>query len=260
MIEQLIKDFTACPQVEAVALGGSRAGEAYDEKSDYDVYMYCNGSIPEEKRHEILSGYCKVMEIGNHFWEYEDNCTLANGVDIDIIYRNLDDFLLGVDEVVEKYQAHNGYTTCVWHNLLTCKVLYDRENRLTKAKEIYAVSYPQQLKRNIIERNMRLLRSSLPAYETQIKKAVLRGDSVSINHRTAEFLASYFDVIFAINEKTHPGEKRLVEICKKQCRYLPEDFEENLERLFSDMSGNPDRVPKDIDKIITALENELINL
>ncbi|MDD6572806.1 MAG: nucleotidyltransferase domain-containing protein [Thermoflexaceae bacterium] len=89
MIEQLIKDFTACPQVEAVALGGSRAGEAYDEKSDYDVYVYCNGSIPEEKRHEILSDCCKVMEIGNHFWEYEDNCTLTNGVDIDIIYRNL---------------------------------------------------------------------------------------------------------------------------------------------------------------------------
>ncbi|MDD6572807.1 MAG: hypothetical protein PUF12_10535 [Thermoflexaceae bacterium] len=50
------------------------------------------------------------------------------------------------------------------------------------------------------------------------------------------------------------------EICKKQCRYLPKDFEENLERLFSDMSVNPDMVPKDIDKIITALENGLLNL
>lgn len=254
MIEQLIRDFSACTQVEAIALGGSRAGENYDEKSDYDVYVYCNGSIPEKKRHEILSGYCTIMEIGNYFWECEDNCILTNGVDIDIIYRNLDEFLVGIEEVVGQYQARNGYTTCMWHNLLNCKILYDEKKRLEEAKAKYSVSYPETLKRNIIERNMKLLRKSLPAYETQIKKAVLRKDLVSINHRTAEFLASYFDIIFAVNEMTHPGEKRLIEICRNQCRYLPEKFEENLERLFSDMFVNTDQVPADIDRMITALE------
>ena len=69
----------------------------------------------------------------------------------------------------------------------------------------------------------------------QIEKAVRRGDSVSVNHRVTEFLASYFDLIFAVNEKTHPGEKRLVELCRAGCRLLPENFEENLENLFRHM-------------------------
>lgn len=67
----------------------------------------------------------------------------------------------------------------------------------------------------------------------QIKKARQRGDFVSINHRTAAFLESYFDIIFALNEKTHPGEKKLVSLCRSQCSLLPAHFEENLEGLFA---------------------------
>ena len=28
----------------------------------------------------------------NQFWEVEDNCTLSDEIDIDIIYRNINDF------------------------------------------------------------------------------------------------------------------------------------------------------------------------
>ena len=84
MVEQLFAELSALPEVEAIALGGSRATDHYDEKSDSDVYLYCTGDIPEETRAQILSQYCGRMEIGNHFWEYEDNCTLRNGIDIDI--------------------------------------------------------------------------------------------------------------------------------------------------------------------------------
>ena len=75
----------------------------------------------------------------------------------------------------------------------------------------------------------------LPSFDTQIKKAENRGDLVSVNHRVAEFLASYFDIIFALNEMTHPGEKRMQSICSAECRILPEHFDANLNRLFSGM-------------------------
>lgn len=51
-------------------------------------------------------------------------------------------------------------------------------------------------------------------------------------------MESYFDVIFALNEMTHPGEKRLVSICKEQCKLLPKDFEENINSLYKSMYNN----------------------
>lgn len=67
MPEQLFEELKKQPQVEAISLGGSRAGEMFDEKSDYDVYVYCRETIPESVRKDILSIYCSHMEIGNHF-------------------------------------------------------------------------------------------------------------------------------------------------------------------------------------------------
>lgn len=257
MVEQLFKELASLPEVEAIALGGSRAGDVYDEKSDYDVYLYCVGEVKEGARVQILSKYCKVMEIGNHFWEHEDNCTLNNGIDIDILYRNLEAFSQDVASVVEQFQARNGYTTCMWHNLNNCKIIYDENGRLAAAKKRFAVPYPQELKRNIIERNRKLLYAAMPAYKTQIEKAVKRNDVVSMNHRTAAFMESYFDIIFALNEQTHPGEKRLIQLCRKNCPVLPEHFEDNLNRLFEDLYVRCDAVADDVNRIIEELEKIL---
>ena len=257
MINDLYKELSALPQIEAIALGGSRSTDHYDEKSDYDVYLYCTAPVPEAVRHEILSKYCSYMEIGNHFWEYEDNCVLNNGIDIDILYRDLDDFSAGVARVVEACQPSNGYTTCMWHNLLTCKIICDKSGRLTAAKERFSVPYPDALRNNIIQQNRRLLHTAMPAYRLQIAKAANRGDIVSISHRTAAFMESYFDILFALNRQTHPGEKRLISLCVENCPILPANFEENLSILFSQLYGDPSVTAENLDRIIAELEKIL---
>ena len=253
MFEQVIAKFSALPQIEAIALGGSRAGTQYDEASDYDIYLYCTEEIPEDLRRNILLPYCSHLELNNHFWEPEDNGTFCNGVDFDILYRNLDSFAADVAQTVEQYRASNAYSTCMWHNLLTCKILYDRDGRLSAAKTRFSVPYPKQLQQNILTQGWRLLADSMPAYHYQIEKAARRGDWVSVNHRTAAFLETYFDVLFALNEKTHPGEKRLVTLCLKQCPILPEHFEENINRLLSHLFGSADILIADVDRILTEL-------
>lgn len=257
IIDNLLSELSKSPQVEAITLGGSRATNHSDQKSDYDVYVYITDELEKDIRRNILKKYCTIMEIGNHYWEVEDNCTLNNGVDIDIIYRSIDEFEKGIESVVKEYHASNGYTTCMWHNLLTCKIIYDKEGRIAELQEHYTIPYPKPLKHNIIEKNRKLLHGVLPSYDLQIKKAIQRKDYVSINHRVTEFLASYFDIVFAINEMTHPGEKRLIQLCKSQCRYLPERFEENLMELFQTMFDGDCSVV--IETIVTQLDKLLEN-
>lgn len=260
MPDMIFKKLSELEQVEAIALGGSRAGSCFDEKSDYDVYVYVTAPISETVRKELLAPYCSYMEIGNHFWEYEDNCTLNNGIDIDILYRDLDDFCAGLEKVVVKCQPSNAYTTCMWHNLLNCKILYDKNGSLEAAQKKYNVPYPKALKEAIVSRQLQLLDSAMPAYPVQIDKAVKRRDYVSINHRVTEFLASYFDLLFALNECTHPGEKRLVELCKTQCSILPVDFEKNLQMLFAHMyaeDGEQSACIEDVKKIVERVKELL---
>ena len=234
-VNDLFDEFSAVPQVEAIALGGSRSTGRHDEKSDYDVYLYLTDPIDEAVRKSILEKYCAYMEISNTFWELEDDVTLKNGIDMDIIYRNMDDFARSVSSVVDDCIAWNGYTTCMWHNLITSRIMFDRNGALAALQERFQIPYPRKLKENIISNNMKLLSGMLPSFDTQITKAEKRGDLVSVNHRVAEFLASYFDVLFALNEMTHPGEKRMQSICSKECKLLPERFDENLDRLFDGM-------------------------
>lgn len=58
-VESLFEEFKKLPGVEAIALDGSRASDNYDEKSDYDVYVYCKEPVSEEARTAILSKSCQ---------------------------------------------------------------------------------------------------------------------------------------------------------------------------------------------------------
>lgn len=252
--ENLWKEISTLNEVQSIALAGSRASEKYDEKSDYDLYIYCDTVPSDEVRKSILEKYCDYIELGNHFWELEDNCTLKNGIDIDILYRNIDTITEELSSVVEKYNAHNGYTTCIWHNVLHSKILYDKNDKFKKMQDRFSVPYPEELKNNITRQNMNLLSGILPSYDKQITKALNRNDLPSINHRTSAFVESYFDIIFALNKMTHPGEKRMVEYSKDYGKILPKNFEENLTNLFTELFSNKENTINTLKSIVTEIK------
>ena len=66
-VNALFEELGNLPQVEAVALGGSRATQRWDETSDYDVYIYITDPIPESDRKAILEKYFPFKIVENTY-------------------------------------------------------------------------------------------------------------------------------------------------------------------------------------------------
>lgn len=250
-----IDDFKKLSGLRAIVLGGSRATLQHDQTSDYDVYVYTSTPIPIEKRYNILKSTCSHLEINNDFWEPEDDCILNSGTTIELIYRNMEQTRKDMENILVKYNASCGYSTCLCYNVFNSKPLYDPYNEYKDLQQSFSLTYPTKLQENIINKNRALLTGNIPSYYYQIEKAVKREDVVSVNHRTAEFLASYFDIIFALNQKYHPGEKRLISTAKSICPVLPKNFEENLHSLLCSNSSN--NILATISSIILELDKLL---
>ncbi len=88
MPQQLFKEFAQLDQVEAIVLGGSRAGQHFDKDSDYD-FIYLTDSIAPMTRRNILQQILLLHGNRQSFWELEDDCVLKSKIEIELIYRTL---------------------------------------------------------------------------------------------------------------------------------------------------------------------------
>lgn len=253
MIQDIFNEFAKFSQVRAMAVGGSRAVKRNDEFSDYDVYVYVTETIPARDRLIVLEPYCRSMVMDNHYREHEDVCIMDDGTELNIVYRELDSFLEGIARVAEQYEPLDGCTTSMWNSLLTGRIAYDKGGFLSAAKEKYTMPYPQQLKDNIISHHMNLVKYGIPSFMAQLEKAMKRKDMVNINQCAQRFLNSYFDIIFALNEKLHPGEKRLVQVCLEECKILPVNFELNIRLFLNSMFKDPAAITV-VELMVTELE------
>ena len=77
-------------------------------------------------------------------------------------------------------------------------------------QRVLGTRYPSELIQAVVAKNFPVLGPIISSYEDQIDSAFARQDIVSLIHRTAAWLASYFDIVFAVNRQYHPGEKRLL--------------------------------------------------
>ena len=226
MIHKLISWLTTTEDLQALVLSGSRTGLVIDDLSDYDLYVYSEKPLSLEIRHEMASLFASKAEIGNSFFDEGDELFLQDGTAVDIMYRSLEWAQQHVEWVWETHHASVGYSTAFIHNLKTATILYDTDGRFAQIQKQLESPYPKELTKAILAKNYPLLRRKLMAsYYEQIEHAIIRKDLVSQAHRTSALLASYFDILFAINGQTHPGEKKLVAWAKKTCNLLPEGFE-----------------------------------
>ena len=225
------KDFS---EVKAIALGGSGVNNTSDHLSDIDVYIFVEKDISVSNREEMVKKISSKYEVGCEYFGSGDEF-LVDKLDcqLDIMYWNVNWFENIIENIWFKHYPSNGYTTAFLFTLNNFQIIYDTDNWLLNLQNSIQTEYPNELKQNIIKRNIMLMKDKpFASYYEQIEKAVKRNDVVSINHRITAFLASYFDIIFAVNELLHPGEKRLIQYAKDNCNILPDNFEETIKKLL----------------------------
>lgn len=235
--------YSALPQVEAVALAGSHTTQVAESGSDIDLYIYWHTEIPLQARRAIASVSATHVEANNQFWESGDEwIDEASGIHIDVMFRHTGWIEVHLERIVEHHEASIGYSTCFWHNVLTSKPLFDKRGWFTTLQTKARQPYPEGLRRRIVAKNYPILRDNLSSYLYQLNNAVRRCDKVSLNHRIAALLASYFDIIFAVNRLPHPGEKRILQIAESQCQELPEAMRDQVTNLLTAASGEGDLI------------------
>jgi hypothetical protein len=226
--------FSVLPQVEAVVLAGSHTTQLAEAGSDIDLYVYWHSDIAPDTRKAIAETSATRVEVDNRFWEPGDEWIDAeSGIHVDVMFRHTHWIEQQLARVLEHHEASVGYSTCCWHNVLTSKLLFDKKGWFAALQTRAQQPYPEILQQNIIAKNYPILRDNLSSYLYQIENAVRRDDKVSINHRITALLASYFDIIFALNRLPHPGEKRLVQIAETRCKILPDNMQNQIRHLLA---------------------------
>lgn len=239
-LENIITFYKSFEQVKSIAVGGSIGAKTDDKSSDIDLYVFLEKDVPLEKRKHFVEEISSKFEVGGEYFGNGDEYFVDNlSKQLDVMFWNINWFEDVVENVWIKNYVQNGYTTCFLYTLNICEIVYDKDNWLKNLKSKINTPYPKKLKENIIKRNLMLLKDKpFASYYEQIKKALERKDIVSVNHRLAVFMASYFDIIFAVNEKLHCGEKRLVKYAIDNLKILPKDFEENIEKVLTQPNEN----------------------
>jgi len=256
-VAQRIADrYASVGLVETVALAGSQTTPYAGPKSDIDMYVYSRSPLPIGLRMEVARSHSSRAELDNQFWEPGDEW-VEGTCHIDVMFRTQRWIEDQIDRILERHEASVGYSTCLWHNVLTSRTLFDRSGWFARLQSRARQPYPWQLKGAIISKNYPILRDTLSSYRAQLESALEQGDLIGVNHRVAAFSASLVDILFAVNELPHPGEKRLLEILEAHCKKLPREFREDLSNLLRSSGNDLCSLLPTLDLLVDRLEELL---
>lgn len=257
MNEKLIERLYLCEKIEALVLGGSRATGKNDDNSDFDYYVYLSEDLSENERQLMLKDFVKYMEYSNEFWELEDDGILKNGIDIEFIYRTISDMSKSLDNLLIKGNVSNGFSTCFVDNLIASKVIFDKKGNYKELQDRYKKLLTNDFYDLIVYKNFPILMDRMPSLYFQVEKALKRNDLLSMNHRSSAYFEMYFDIIFAINRQTHPGEKRMLELAS-ELSYSPKDMKKDITEYFNFLFVNHSRALELLEKISIDLFDLLV--
>lgn len=258
-LHELTRAMTAHDAIEAVTLTGSRTTGFGTAESDVDLFVYVRDAAAIEALRTQLAGRhadkSALVVIGQPGIPNNDIWMLRGaGVWVDITWWTCDWAGEELDRRLIEGSAQAGYTTCFWRSIRDGIPQFERSpwHRALQARA--RSPYPEALRTRILDLNGALLGHENPfSFLNQMRKAVAEADPVATQHRTAAWLASYFDVLFAANRVLHPGEKRLLAFAAHECPRLPERFSEDVSTLVQRAAHGQDDLIRSADTMLSRL-------
>ena len=256
-LARVVEQLASSPAVAAVALVGSYASGVAESDSDYDLFVYADGDLRDLRarlaaQHADPTAWQSVHDgaFGDgDVWRLRDG-----GRWLDLMYWTLSWGESQLRRVLVEHAASMGYSTAFWRSIRDAQPLYERDTWHAALQRRARQAYPEELRQNIIRLNRPYLREHRFSYRHQSAKAIERHDLVSVNHRVAAWLASYFDIIFAVNRVLHPGEKRLLELVVRECRAVPDGMAASVERLLRLSGQAAPRLLDTMDELTIGLD------
>ncbi len=260
LANKIAEQFTDIAYVDAIVLSGSQTSGAKDRHSDIDLYVYSDDVIPLSTRQAIVEKLgASKSDLNLTYWDLGDEWfDLETGIEVDIMYWKQSWLEGQIERILAFHQASLGYSTCFIHTVLNSEILFDRRGWFAKMQEKCNQPYPEQLKQAIIAKNHPVLRSVIPSYYVQIKKAIERRDLISVNHRLAALFASYFDVLFALNAVMNPGEKKIMKFVLEQCSKIPNNLQQQVELILQSAACGEKILLQQLDTLLDRLDDLLV--
>jgi hypothetical protein len=258
IVSSIVQHVARLDGLVAFAVGGSsvRQVTGVDAASDIDLYAFVQGPLKADAREALINalGVTNRDNLAVDYWGASDQWVdPGSGRHIDLMYFEAPWMRQEIEAVLDHHRARLGYTTCFCYTIAHATSLLDPHGWLAEMQRKCRQPYPEPLRERIVATNHRAVRGILSSYEAQIRKAAARGDLVSVNHRIAALLASYFDILFAANRQLHPGEKRLIALAQALCPAKPATMESDLAAVLA-RSGSMDEVVQAVSRLLDQLD------
>lgn len=225
--------------VAAVTIVGSQSAGVASDGSDIDLFVYAEDDLRgvREEAADTLADHSATVIVGESTFGSADAWRLRDGPWVDVMFWSPSWAEEQLRRLVDEHQASLGYTTAFWRSIARGHPVFERDDWHPQLQERARTPYPTARVDAVVALNLPRLGGHPFSFLHQVETAAAAQDTISVNHRTAAWLASYFDVLFAINRVLHPGEKRIMHYVHNECALVPMHLDDHIGMLAA--KANP---------------------
>lgn len=254
VLHRMIAEFQRIEQVTAIAMVGSKFCNYQNDLSDISINVYYTAPISKEMRSEILTKFSNDIELSGTDIVETDRFQLRDFcIEMTICYFCFEEIENKLIQLMKDAVINQKNSTKVAYFVHYSNIIFDRHEKLNQLKQNYTASYPDELRRNIIQLNYPKLKKESKCYYHQFERALSRRDFPHLISLLNDYLTIYIDSIFALNKQFNPVEKRVLQVMDENCPIVPKMLKENIELLFVYAS----RCDKQLLQVLSIMMNQL---